>query len=203
MTTTESHSSRSRYALACMYSCLKPIAVRSPEQTTLSGWWSLISLIARSIRPGTKCTSPQWMSEMWAIFIRGKCRAALEDPFDRPVQRRGDQRRRRDSQHPRKDDVAGHAPAYGRESLRRPGTHHRARDDVGRRHRVSEMRREIDHRAAGDLGRKAARRLNREDPLAERSHDAPAADVRARADREAGRDDHPHGDVEVVDLVGL
>jgi hypothetical protein len=24
-------------------------------------------LIARSISPGTKCGSPQWMSEMWAI----------------------------------------------------------------------------------------------------------------------------------------
>src|SRR5438477_4896321 len=174
MTTTQSHSSRSRYALACTYSYLKPIAVRSPEQTTMSGCWSLISLIARSIRPGTKCTSPQWMSEMWAIFIRRKCRAGLEDSFDRPVQRRGDQRGRRDRQHPGKHDVAGHAPAHGRESLRRPGTHHRARDDMGRRNRVPEMRREVDHRAPGDLGREAARRLHREDALAERPHDPPA-----------------------------
>src|SRR5262249_8906683 len=57
-----------------MYSCLNPIAVRSPEQTTMSGCKSLISLIARSIRPGTKWTSPQWMSEMWAIFIAGSVR---------------------------------------------------------------------------------------------------------------------------------
>jgi hypothetical protein len=29
----------------------------------------LISLIARSSSPGTKCGSPQCRSEMWAIFI--------------------------------------------------------------------------------------------------------------------------------------
>src|SRR6266536_6282696 len=139
MTTTVSHSRRSRYAFACTYSCLNPIAVRSPEQTTMSGCWSLISLIARSISPGTKCTSPQWMSEMWAIFIARKCRSGLEDSLHRPVERCGHERRRRNREHPRENDVAGDAPAHGGKPLRRPGAHHRARDDVGRRDRVAEM----------------------------------------------------------------
>src|SRR5262245_64318272 len=34
---------------------------------TMSGWRSLISPIARSIRLGMKCGPPQWMSEMCAI----------------------------------------------------------------------------------------------------------------------------------------
>src|SRR5207249_10713100 len=45
--------------------------------------------------------------------------------------------------------------------------------------------------------------FHREDPLAERPHDPPAADVRPGPDREARRDDHPGRDVEVVDLVRL
>src|SRR5207248_994324 len=203
MTTTQSHSTRSRYSLACTYSCLNPIAVRSPEQTTMSGCWSLISLIARSISPGTKWTSPQWMSEMWAIFIAGKFRAGLEDPLHRPVERPRDERRRRDRQHPREDDVAGDAPPHRREALRRPRPHHRPRDDMSRRDRIPEMRGEVKHRAPGDLGSKTARRLHREDPLSDRAHDPPAADVRSSADREAGRDDHPRRNVEVVDLVSL
>src|SRR5437588_2240150 len=150
MTTTQSHSTRSRYSLACTYSCLNPIAVRSPEQTTMSGCWSLISLIARSISPGTKWTSPQWMSEMWAIFIAGKFRAGLEDPLHRPVERPRDERRRRDRQHPREDDVAGDAPPHRREALRRPRPHHRPRDDMSRRDRIPEMRGEVKHRAPGE-----------------------------------------------------
>jgi hypothetical protein len=67
MTTTESHSMRSRYIFAIAYSCLKPKVVRSPEQITIFGPTSLISVIARSIKPGTKSGPPQWMSEMWAI----------------------------------------------------------------------------------------------------------------------------------------
>jgi hypothetical protein len=41
--------------------------VRSPEQITISGPSSLISLIARSSKFGTKSGPPQWMSEMCAI----------------------------------------------------------------------------------------------------------------------------------------
>src|SRR6187200_1597604 len=67
MTTNDLHSSRSRYSFAWMYSGLKPNVVRSPEQTTRSGWRSLTSAIARSIRFGTKYGPPQWRSEMWAI----------------------------------------------------------------------------------------------------------------------------------------
>src|SRR4051812_28420201 len=149
-----------------MYSCLKPIAVRSPEQTTISGSRSLISLIARSIRPGTKWTSPQWMSEMWAILIGAR---SLEDRFERPVERRRDERRRRDRQHPGEDDVPGHAPADGGEALRRSRTHHRSGDHVGRRDRVAEMGRDVDHRSTGELRREAAGGLEREDPLADRA----------------------------------
>src|SRR5881392_4078500 len=39
----------------------------SPEQITRFGLSSLISMIARSIRFGTKSGPPQWMSEMCAI----------------------------------------------------------------------------------------------------------------------------------------
>jgi hypothetical protein len=54
MTTNESHSSRSRYSFAWMNSGLNPNVVRSPEQTTRSGFRSFTSAIARSIRFGTK-----------------------------------------------------------------------------------------------------------------------------------------------------
>ena len=53
--------------LACSYSCLKPNVVRSPEQTTMSGSRSLISLIARSSRLGHEVGPPQWRSERCAI----------------------------------------------------------------------------------------------------------------------------------------
>ena len=53
--------------MACAYSSLKPNVVRSPEQMTMSGHIALMSAIARSIRSGTKCASPQWMSDRWAI----------------------------------------------------------------------------------------------------------------------------------------
>ena len=33
----------------------------------MSGHIALMSAIARSIRSGTKCASPQWMSDRWAI----------------------------------------------------------------------------------------------------------------------------------------
>ena len=47
---------------ASWYSCLKPNVVRSPEQTTMSGWSSLISAIARSSRVASKYGPPQWRS---------------------------------------------------------------------------------------------------------------------------------------------
>src|SRR5919198_6474475 len=114
MTTTDSHSSLSRYALACAYSCSKPNVVRSPEQITISGPSSLISLIARSSRFGTKSGPPQWMSEVWAIVkappfrlcIWSKCRTDLENADDRPVQRGCNQARGRDRQQPGADNVA-------------------------------------------------------------------------------------------------
>ena len=54
-----SHSILSRYAFASAYSCWKPNVVRSPEQMTMSGSSSLISMIARSARFGTKYGEPQ------------------------------------------------------------------------------------------------------------------------------------------------
>ena len=36
----------------------------------MSGHIALMSAIARSIRSGTKCASPQWMSDRWAIVKR-------------------------------------------------------------------------------------------------------------------------------------
>src|SRR5436190_12201148 len=155
MTTTQSHSSRSRYAFACMYSCLNPIAVRSPEQTTMSGSRSLISLIARSISPGTKCTSPQWMSETWAIFI-AKVYGGSEDGLDRPVERGRDRGGGRNRQQPREDDVPGDPPADGREALRRTGSHHRAGDHVRGRDGKAEVRGDVDDRPARRLRREAA-----------------------------------------------
>ena len=76
MTTTDSHSIRSRYDFAIMYSCLKPKVVRSPEQMTMSGPRSLISRIARSSRFGTKSGPPQWMSEICAIVSEPLFRAS-------------------------------------------------------------------------------------------------------------------------------
>src|SRR6059058_738972 len=103
------------YSRAIAYSCLNPNVVRSPEQITRLGSRSLISLIARSSRFGTKSGPPQWMSEMWAIVkappfrlcIKSKCRTGLEDSDDRPVERGSHEPRGRDRQEPRPDDVAG------------------------------------------------------------------------------------------------
>jgi hypothetical protein len=67
MTTRALQSSLSRYSAASAYSCRNPFVVRSPEQTTTSGFRSLISTIARSSRFGTKCGEPVWRSEMCAI----------------------------------------------------------------------------------------------------------------------------------------
>ena len=67
ITTTASHSIWFMYSRAIAYSCLNPNVVRSPEQITRFGLSSLISMIARSIRFGTKSGPPQWMSEMCAI----------------------------------------------------------------------------------------------------------------------------------------
>ena len=67
-----SQSIRSRYWRASWYSCLKPKVVRSPEQTTMSGWSSLTSEIARSSRFGSKYGPPQCRSERWAMR-NGRC----------------------------------------------------------------------------------------------------------------------------------
>ena len=83
--------------------------------------------------------------------------------------------------------------------LRRAGAEHRARDHVRRRERVAEPRRDVDHRPGGHLRREARGGLHLVEPLSERAHDPPAADVRAGGDREAGGDLHPGRDVEVVD----
>src|SRR3712207_4837203 len=77
MTTTDSHSIRSRYAFAWAYSSLNPYVVRSPEQTTMSGSRSFTSLIARSSRLGTKCGPPQWRSEMWATVKISLCESPI------------------------------------------------------------------------------------------------------------------------------
>ena len=55
-------------ARASWYSCLKPNVVRSPEQTTMSGFRSLISLIARSSRLGTK----YWLAAVQVGEVRDR-----------------------------------------------------------------------------------------------------------------------------------
>ena len=97
------------------------------------------------------------------------------------------------------DDVAGDAPANGREALRRAGADHGAGDHVRRRERVAVPRRGEDDDAGGRLRREPAGRLHLVDALADRAHDPPAAGVGPGGDREAGGDLHPGRDVEVVD----
>ena len=92
--------------------------------------------------------------------------AELEEPLDRPVEKRRDERGRRDRQHPRGDDVPGDAPADGREPFRRAGSHHGARHDVRRRERIAGLRRGPDRGSGRGLGGETALGLEREDPLA-------------------------------------
>src|SRR5436305_3653058 len=81
MTTSDLHSIWSRYRRASAYSSLKPCEVRSPEQTTTSGFRSLTSTIARSRRSGRKNCCPQCRSLSCAIV---KVTAwNLEDPAHR------------------------------------------------------------------------------------------------------------------------
>src|SRR3954465_10282548 len=133
MTTSESHSIASMYRLASAYSSLNPCEVRSPEQTTMSGFRSLISVIARSSRSGRKNCCPQWRSLSCAIV--NDMAWTLEDPAHRVVERARDERRGGQRQQPGGHDVARDAPAHGVDSARRAGAHDRPRDDVRRRDR--------------------------------------------------------------------
>ncbi len=72
-----------------------------------------------------------------------------------------------------------------------------------RRERVAELRGAVDRHPGGDLGREAAGGLHVDHALAERLHDPPPADVRARRDRQPRGDDHPVWDVEVRQVPGL
>src|SRR4051795_7752214 len=83
------HSIRSRYARACTYSCRNPKVVRSPDTITTSGSRSFTSMIARSIRFGTKYGEPQCRSEMCAIVNARGTGAILLAPLERLDRGRG------------------------------------------------------------------------------------------------------------------
>src|SRR3954447_3157715 len=142
MTTSASHSIASMYRLASAYSSLNPCEVRSPEQTTMSGFRSLISVIARSSRSGRKNCCPQWRSLSCAIV--NDMAGSLEDPAHGVVHRRRDEGRGRERQQPGDDDVAGHTPLDGAQSANGAGAHDRAGDDVRRRDRKAQPRAEVE-----------------------------------------------------------
>src|SRR4051794_21269144 len=87
MTTTFLHAIPSRYSFASAYSSLNPCEVRSPEQTTMSGCRSLISVIARSSSSGRKNCCPQCRSLSWAIVNAIVGGAYRRDGESRPVRR--------------------------------------------------------------------------------------------------------------------
>src|SRR5689334_21226371 len=83
------HSIRSRYARACRYSWRRPNVVRSPDTITTSGSRSFTSMIARSIRFGTKYGEPQCRPEMCAIVNGRGTGAILLAPLQRLYRGRG------------------------------------------------------------------------------------------------------------------
>src|SRR4051794_19731038 len=165
MTTRCLHSISSRYRRASAYSSLNPCDVRSPEQTTTSGFRSLTSVIARSRRSGRKNCCPQWRSLSWAIVnATGR---TLEDPAHGVVEKRRDEGGGGQRQQPGDDDVAGDAPLDGVQPADRAGAHHRAGDDVRRRDREAEPRADVERGAGGELRCEAVLGLHLVDPLPE------------------------------------
>src|SRR5439155_19406302 len=105
-----------------------------------------------------------------------------EDALDRPVEGRGHGRGGRNREDPGADDVPGDPPTYRRQPLRRAGAEDGARDDVRRGQRVAVLRGRIDGRASCGLSGESALGLNFVEPLSERAHDPPTADISAERD---------------------
>ena len=138
---------------------------------------------------GARCR--RWRRQAGERLGRG---GSAEDAGDVPGED-GDEAGPGEGQEPRADDVAGDAPAHGREPLGRTDAHDRRGDRVGRRDRGTEGQAcDVEDRGRSGLGGEALRGCEVDDAAAQRAHDAPPTGIRAGGDDDSGHHEHPQRD---------